>query len=85
MNTASVSSADTYIHGSAPIEQRRLSRLRARAIILSTAHIQEQAFDDAIAALDDWSRRGDAAFWFAMCWAQGFKPESNPSHLETLS
>jgi SAM-dependent methyltransferase len=67
------------------VENLQRILIGARAIILSTAHLEPQEFDRAIAALDDWSRRGDAAFWFAMCWAQGFKPETNPSHLETLS
>jgi ubiquinone/menaquinone biosynthesis C-methylase UbiE len=48
----------------------------ARDVILSTAHLPEQAFDQAIAALFDWSTRPDAALWFAMCWAEGFTPET---------
>jgi ubiquinone/menaquinone biosynthesis C-methylase UbiE len=48
--------------------------LGAREVILSTAHLQEKAFDQAIEALCDWSTRADAAFWFAMCLAHGFKP-----------
>ena len=51
----------------------------ARALILSTAHLPEKAFDLAIEGLYDWSTRPDAAFWFAMCFAEGFKPT-----LETL-
>ncbi len=31
-------------------------------------------FDSAIAALRDWKRRPDAAFWFAMSWAEGVRP-----------
>ncbi len=46
----------------------------ARDIILSTAHIDEAAFARAIEALEEWSARPDAAFWFAMCWAEGSKP-----------
>ncbi len=48
--------------------------LGAREAILATAHLLEKTFDDAIAALDDWSTRSDAAFWFAMCVAEGIKP-----------
>ena len=48
----------------------------ARTLILSTAHIEEDAFDQAITALDDWSNSPDAAFWFAMCWAEGNRPET---------
>ena len=43
----------------------------ARTLILATAHIQEDAFDQAIADFMTWSTRPDAAFWFAMCWAEG--------------
>jgi hypothetical protein len=45
--------------------------LRSRTLILATAHIQEDAFEQAMAALKSWSARPDAAFWFAMCWAEG--------------
>jgi SAM-dependent methyltransferase len=55
----------------------------AGALIVSTARIEERAFDQAITALHDWGGRPDAAFWFAMCWAQGFMPDRNPSHVET--
>jgi ubiquinone/menaquinone biosynthesis C-methylase UbiE len=57
----------------------------ARALILSTAHIGELAFDRAISALKEWSFRPDVAFWFAMCWAEGFRPPSSPPSLETLT
>jgi SAM-dependent methyltransferase len=46
----------------------------AREVILATAHLPEKAFDQAIEALYDWSTRADAALWFAMCLAEGFKP-----------
>jgi SAM-dependent methyltransferase len=48
----------------------------ARALILSTAHVEEDAFDQAIGALETWSTYPDAAFWFAMCWAEGARPET---------
>jgi SAM-dependent methyltransferase len=48
--------------------------LGARTLILSTAHIGEESFDDGMAALKGWSRRPDAAFWFAMSWAEGTRP-----------
>jgi len=47
----------------------------ARTVILSTAHIEPEFFDQALAALRTWSTRPDAAFWFAMCWAEGSRPE----------
>jgi SAM-dependent methyltransferase len=48
--------------------------LGARSLILTTAHIDEPTFDQTIVALEDWGRRPDAAFWFAMCWAEGTRP-----------
>jgi hypothetical protein len=54
----------------------------ARALIVSTARIEDAAFDRAITALHDWSGRPDAAFWFAMCWAQGLRPDRNPPDTE---
>jgi ubiquinone/menaquinone biosynthesis C-methylase UbiE len=57
----------------------------ARALIVSTARITELAFERAISALKAWSARPDAAFWFAMCWAEGFRPESSPPTFEALS
>ncbi len=45
--------------------------LGARTLIVSTAHIEEESFDDGIESLKTWSRRPDAAFWFAMSWAEG--------------
>jgi ubiquinone/menaquinone biosynthesis C-methylase UbiE len=49
----------------------------ARDVILSTAHLPEHVFDQTIAVLNDWSTRADAAFWFAMCWAEGYMPETD--------
>jgi SAM-dependent methyltransferase len=46
----------------------------ARAMILATAGINEEEFDQCIEALKSWSTRPDAAFWFAMCWAEGVRP-----------
>ncbi len=54
--------------------------LGARGLILSTAHLPEKTFDQAIEALYDWANRPDAALWFAMCLAEGSKPT-----LEALS
>jgi ubiquinone/menaquinone biosynthesis C-methylase UbiE len=48
----------------------------ARALILATGHLQEEMFDHAIASIGTWSVRPDAALWFAMCWAEGTRPES---------
>jgi ubiquinone/menaquinone biosynthesis C-methylase UbiE len=51
----------------------------ARALIVATGQIEEAFFDEAIAALRTWSSRADAAFWFAMCWAEGRRPEGRTS------
>ena len=40
-------------------------------LILATAHIQGDAFDQGVAAHKTWTNRPDAAFWFAKCWAEG--------------
>jgi ubiquinone/menaquinone biosynthesis C-methylase UbiE len=48
----------------------------ARDLILSAARLPELAFDQALEALDTFKGRPDAAFWFAMCWAEGFRPDS---------
>ncbi len=42
----------------------------ARSIILSTAQIEDAAFDHGLDALKEWCNRPDAACWFAMCWAE---------------
>jgi hypothetical protein len=57
----------------------------ARALIVSTARITELSFERAISALKAWSVRPDAALWFAMCWAEGLRPESNPPTREAQS
>jgi SAM-dependent methyltransferase len=48
----------------------------ARALILQAAALNDRSFDQAIEALREWSRRPDAAFWFATCWAEGTRPAS---------
>ncbi len=46
----------------------------ARSMILATAQIEGAAFDQGLDALKEWSNRPDAAFWFAVCWAEGRRP-----------
>ncbi len=46
----------------------------ARPLIVSTAQIDDGAFDQGITSLREWSNRPDAAFWFAVCWAEGRRP-----------
>lgn len=45
----------------------------AREAIAATG-IANGDFNSAIAALREWKRRPDAAFWFAMSWAEGVRP-----------
>jgi hypothetical protein len=40
-------------------------------LILYTRPLEADSFDQAIEALMSWGTRADAAFWFAMCWAEG--------------
>jgi hypothetical protein len=56
------------------VENLEMILLGARTLILSTAHIEETLFEGGIAALQTWSSRPDAAFWFAMSWAEGRRP-----------
>jgi SAM-dependent methyltransferase len=46
----------------------------ARDTILAGSLLDPQVFDDGVGALKAWSRRPDAAFWFAICWAEGLVP-----------
>lgn len=39
-------------------------------------HAGARAFDDGLAALRAWGQRSDAAFWYAIAWAEGTKPDS---------
>ncbi len=45
----------------------------ARASILSTGHSDEE-IDSAVRSLREWENRPDAAFWFAISWAEGVRP-----------
>jgi hypothetical protein len=45
----------------------------ARSAILATARLEPQQFDRGIGSLEEWSMLPDAAFWFAMCWAEGVR------------
>jgi SAM-dependent methyltransferase len=46
----------------------------AREAIFLTVQSDEGWFDRAIAALTEWSRRPDAAVWYALSWAEGLRP-----------
>ncbi len=44
----------------------------AREAIL--AHLDGQRFEQGLAELDAWGERPEAAFWYAICWAEGRRP-----------
>ena len=35
--------------------------------------VSTEAFEDALAQLDQWKSRSDAAFWYAICYVEGIK------------
>jgi ubiquinone/menaquinone biosynthesis C-methylase UbiE len=49
-----------------------LEEARESIVAIGTAR---DDFTSALAALRQWKRRPDAAFWFAMSWAEGIRPE----------
>jgi ubiquinone/menaquinone biosynthesis C-methylase UbiE len=46
----------------------------ARGAIFETGGASVPEFDGALAALEDFGRRDDAAFWFTVSWAEGLRP-----------
>jgi SAM-dependent methyltransferase len=46
----------------------------ARETIINMSLFDPQAFDDVMEQYDAWSRRPDAAIWFAVAWAEGARP-----------
>ncbi len=46
----------------------------ARAAVLETALVTPAEVDGALEALGAFERRGDAAFWYTFCWAEGVRP-----------
>jgi SAM-dependent methyltransferase len=46
----------------------------ARDTILSEDLLDRVTLDRAVASLDEWGRRPDAAFWYAISWAEGLRP-----------
>jgi ubiquinone/menaquinone biosynthesis C-methylase UbiE len=45
----------------------------AKDRMLAEALTDPASFESGIAALEAWKHRPDAAFWFAMCWAEGVR------------
>ena len=52
----------------------RIILVEAGEAIRDAGAIDRATFDRAIEALDAWSRRPDAAVWYAMNWAEGRRP-----------
>lgn len=46
----------------------------ARTVIIEHQLLTESFFDQSIAAMHQWKKRKDAALWYAMNWAEGYKP-----------
>ena len=47
----------------------------AKELIVSNGLLDLDQFEGAIAHLDEWKQRSDAAMWFAIAWAEGIRPE----------
>jgi SAM-dependent methyltransferase len=47
-----------------------------REAILSLGEIEPAAFDSCLDAVREWGRRPDAAYWYAISWAEGRRPDS---------
>jgi ubiquinone/menaquinone biosynthesis C-methylase UbiE len=45
----------------------------ARETILAQQLLDRELFDQGLAALQAWGRRPDAAFWYAIAWAEGVR------------
>jgi ubiquinone/menaquinone biosynthesis C-methylase UbiE len=45
----------------------------ARETILAQGLLDREMFDQGVAALRVWGRRPDAAFWYAIAWAEGVR------------
>jgi ubiquinone/menaquinone biosynthesis C-methylase UbiE len=48
-----------------------------REPILSLGEFEPASFDECLAAIRCWGRRPDAAFWYAVSWAEGQRPEQS--------
>lgn len=46
----------------------------ARPLILEAGNLEPADFDEAIRSFHQWSKRPDAAFWYAAAWAEGHRP-----------
>jgi len=48
-----------------------------REPILDCAELDSAAFDECLIAIREWAKRPDAAFWYAVSWAEGRRPTQN--------
>jgi hypothetical protein len=46
----------------------------ARETMFTAGFLDRTYFAEGIARLREWSRRPDAAMWFAISWAEGVRP-----------
>jgi SAM-dependent methyltransferase len=60
----------------AVVENMARTLTGAREAILLTARTEPEWFERGIAALKEWSALPDAAFWFALSWAEGSRRET---------
>ena len=56
------------------IENMSVILAQAREPIVGGGLLGAREFDHALAALAEWARRPDAAFWYAIFWAEGVRP-----------
>ena len=47
----------------------------ARDLMIGMALVEGPQFDETMERYDAWSRRPDAALWFAVAWAEGLRPQ----------
>lgn len=50
----------------------------AREQVLARGRLEEDELERGLAALEEWSRRPEAALWYATCWAEGRRGEGDP-------
>jgi SAM-dependent methyltransferase len=46
----------------------------AKETVVTQELLDPASFDLALESLEAWGKRPDAAFWFAVCWAEALKP-----------
>jgi len=47
----------------------------ARQAVVGPGLLEAAEFDAALAALNAWSQGPEAAIWYALCWAEGLRPD----------